>query len=134
MLRYKNYSREIYGGFNLTTNNRMELMACIAGFEALKERCFVTLTSDSKYVVDAINKGWAERWRRDNWKRNRHEMAVNTDLWERLLNLIERHKVVFEWVKGHAGHPENERCDELATLGAKLLDKPEDPGYLPSRH
>ena len=131
VLRYKKHRRELQGGFKLTTNNRMELMACIKGLEALKEKCSVILTSDSKYVVDAINKGWAERWRCNNWKRNKHEMAVNTDLWKRLLDLTARHEVVFKWVKGHAGHPENERCDELATIGAKSKDISDDPGYPP---
>ena len=111
--------KELSGGAASTTNNRMELTAVIAGLEALKYPCRVTVTSDSKYVVDAIQKGWAEKWKAQGWMRNKKEKALNPDLWEKLLGLLAVHEVTFHWVKGHAGHPENERCDELAVLEAK---------------
>ena len=106
-------------GFRRTTNNRMELLAAIAGLEALKQPCRVTLFSDSQYLVNAMQKGWADRWRRNGWRRNKQETALNPDLWERLLGLCEIHRVRFEWVRGHAGTPENERCDELAQAAAR---------------
>lgn len=105
---------EMSGGFSLTTNNRMELLAVIKGLEALKEPCKVLLYSDSKYVVDAIEKGWVAKWKKNGWMRNSKERASNVDLWERLLPLLEKHQVSFIWVKGHADNPENERCDALA--------------------
>ena len=108
------YRKELSGSDLATTNNRMEMMAVIAGFEALKEPCKVSLYSDSRYVVDAIDKGWAKRWRANSWKRNKKEDALNPDLWERLLILLEGHEVAVNWVKGHANNPENERCDQLA--------------------
>ena len=92
----------------------MELTAVITGLSALKEPCDVTLYPDSKYIIDAVQKGWAKKWRSNGWKRNAKEPALNPDLWEKLLNLLELHNVSFVWVKGHAGHPENERCDQLA--------------------
>lgn len=114
ILRYKGVSKELSGGDPATTNNRMELTAVITGLSALKEPCDVTLYSDSKYIIDAVQKGWAKKWRSNGWKRNAKEPALNPDLWEKLLNLLELHNVSFVWVKGHAGHPENERCDQLA--------------------
>lgn len=114
ILKYKGVEKELSGGEKMTTNNRMELMAAIVGLEALKERCNVTLYSDSKYLIDAINCGWAVKWRVNNWMRNKKEAAQNPDLWERLLNLLDMHDVKLVWVKGHAGHPENERCDRMA--------------------
>ena len=108
------HRREISGGEAETTNNRMEMMAVIIGLEALKQPCQVDLYSDSRYVVDAIEKGWVVRWKQNNWMRNKKEAALNVDLWERMLSLLGTHNVTFHWVKGHAGHPENERCDELA--------------------
>ncbi len=116
ILRYNGVEKELSGGAAETTNNRMELLAAIAGLEALKERCFVTLYSDSKYLTDAINLGWAKKWRDNGWMRTKRERALNEDLWERLLALLEKHKVELVWVKGHAGHPENERCDRLAVM------------------
>ena len=92
----------------------MELTAVIPGLSALKEPCAVTLYSDSKYIIDAIQKGWAKKWRANGWMRNAKDPALNPDLWEKLLDLLEKHEVTFVWVKGHAGHPENERCDQLA--------------------
>ena len=114
--------KENSGGEHATTNNRMELMAAIVALESLKRRCQVKLYSDSKYVVDAIELGWAERWRENNWKRNKKDKAINPDLWERLLDLCEKHDVEFAWVKAHAGNRENERCDQLAKLAAYKMD------------
>lgn len=114
ILRYGEFEKEISGGYAETTNNRMEMTAVIKGLSALKEKCEVTVYSDSKYVVDAINLGWAEKWRSNGWKRNKNEKALNPDLWEELLNLISQHNIEFIWVKGHNGHIENERCDKLA--------------------
>lgn len=114
ILRYKGASRELSGGDPNTTNNRMELTAVIVGLRSLKEPCAVTLYSDSKYIIDAIQKGWARRWKQNGWMRNKKDPALNPDLWEQLLQQLDRHRVTFVWVKGHAGHPENERCDALA--------------------
>ena len=114
ILRYGDREKEISGGERETTNNRMELMAAITGLEALKERCRVTLYSDSKYLIDALKLGWAAKWRANGWMRNKKDAALNPDLWERLLAQTERHEVELVWVKGHAGHTENERCDRLA--------------------
>ena len=121
--------KELSGGFRETTNNRMELMAAIVGLEALNDTGKVTLYSDSKYVVDAVAKGWAKRWRTNGWMRNRREAALNPDLWERLLTLAEGHQVDFRWVRGHRGVVENERVDRLATTAARGRDLPPDPGY-----
>ena len=114
ILRYKGINKELSGGEACTTNNRMELTAVITGLSALKESCCVTLYSDSKYIIDAIQKGWAKKWQANGWMRNKKNPALNPDLWEKLLHLLEQHEVNFVWVKGHAGHPENERCDRLA--------------------
>lgn len=114
VLVYGSHRKEISGGEPQTTNNRMEILGVIRGLEMLKEPCEVALFSDSRYVVDAIEKGWAVRWQKNNWMRNKKEPALNPDLWEILLALLKRHRVTFHWIKGHAGHPENERCDELA--------------------
>lgn len=114
ILRYGGHIKELSGGEEQTTNNRMELTAVITALEALKEPCFVTLTTDSKYVVDGVEKGWAKSWRENGWKKKDKKPALNPDLWGKLLDLLEIHEVKFNWVKGHAGHPENERCDELA--------------------
>ena len=120
ILRYKGIEKEISGGHPNTTNNRMELSAVIAGLSALKEPCEVTITSDSKYIVDAIQK--ALKWKANNWIRSNREKALNPDLWEELLSLLNRHKVDFVWVKGHAGHRENERCDELAVMESQKFN------------
>ena len=114
VLKYREHIKELSGFEPETTNNRMELTAVISALEALKEPCEVVLTTDSKYVCDGIEKGWARSWRANGWKKADKKPALNPDLWERLLDLLERHKVSFVWVKGHAGHPENERCDQLA--------------------
>jgi ribonuclease HI len=112
------HKKELSGGEPSTTNNRMELLAAINALEQLKYPCAVTLTTDSKYLCDAITKGWATQWKRNGWRRSNKEPAANPDLWERLLGLLSIHKVEFVWVKGHNGHPFNERCDEMATQAA----------------
>lgn len=114
VLRYQSVEKELSGGEADTTNNRMELTAVIEALACLKEPCDVTLTTDSRYVCDAVSKGWVRGWQRRGWKKADGKPALNRDLWERLLPLLERHQVHFAWVKGHAGHPENERCDHLA--------------------
>ena len=118
ILRSNNHIKELSAGYKKTTNNRMELRAVIAGLRALKEKCNVKIYSDSKYIVDAIQKGWANRWEKNNWYRNKNEKALNPDLWRVLLDLLSEHQVEFIWVRGHAGHPENERCDKLAVTAA----------------
>jgi ribonuclease HI len=130
ILIYQGHRRELSGGYSKTTNNRMEIVAAIMGLEALKEKCRVTLYSDSEYLVNAMSQGWARRWRANGWKRNKREKALNTDLWERLLRLCEYHEVHFDWVKGHAGSQENIRCDELAMQAAQQPDLPADEGYV----
>lgn len=114
VLVYGNNEKEICGGAAETTNNRMELTAVIEALAALKEPCEVKLTTDSKYVCDSINKGWVYSWKQNGWKKADKKPALNVDLWEKLLTLLETHKVEFVWVKGHNGHPYNERCDKLA--------------------
>ncbi len=114
ILRYEGHEKELSGGEKNTTNNRMELTAAIMGLSALKEPCKVRLVTDSKYVADGITKGWAQSWQINNWRKADKKPALNPDLWEKLLLLIKTHDVTIEWVKGHAGHPENERCDRLA--------------------
>ena len=114
------HRKELSDSCTSTTNNRMEIMGVIKGLEALKEPCKVTLYSDSKYVVDAIEKGWALRWRSNNWMRNKKEKALNIDLWEQLLLMLEKHDVTCRWIKGHADNPENERCDVLAREAARV--------------
>lgn len=116
ILKYGEHIKEISGGEQNTTNNRMELRAVIEALKALKEPCEVTLTSDSKYVCDSIQKGWAKSWKKNNWIKSDKKKALNHELWDELLSLLDVHKVTVVWVKGHAGHPENERCDELAVL------------------
>ncbi|MBE6806474.1 MAG: ribonuclease HI [Ruminococcaceae bacterium] len=114
ILRYNGHEKELCGGEMETTNNRMELTAVIKGLEALKEPCQVRLTSDSKYVIDAIVQGWVYSWQRNGWRKADKKPALNVDLWEQLLPLLQQHQVEFVWVKGHQGHPENERCDKMA--------------------
>ena len=118
VLVYAGREKELSGGEKLTTNNRMELSAVIAALSALKEECEVTLTTDSQYVVNAIEKGWLDSWRNNGWRKSDKSHVQNVDLWEQLIELLERHKVSFVWVKGHNGHPYNERCDVLATTFA----------------
>ena len=131
ILDYKGKRKELSDGYALTTNNRMELLAVILGLEALNKPCRVTIYSDSRYVVDAVNKGWAVKWRKNGWMRNKREAAVNPDLWQRLLDLLDRHATEFRWVRGHNGDPDNERCDQLATTAARGDNLHEDPGYPP---
>ena len=119
------HTKELSCGYKKTTNNRMELMAVIAGLEALNRPCEIELYSDSKYVVDAFNQHWIDGWLKKGWKRGKNEPVKNVDLWKRLLKAKEPHQITFIWVKGHAGHPQNERCDTLATTaadGGNLLD------------
>lgn len=129
VLLYGQKRREISGGFRLTTNNRMEITAAIAGLAALRYRCAVTIYTDSQYLVNSIMLGWAARWRARGWKRNSKEKAVNPDLWRQLLDLCAQHEVRFVWVKGHAGNVENECCDRLSMQAAQGQDLPADEGY-----
>jgi ribonuclease HI len=121
--------KELGGGFRKTTNNRMELMGCIVGLETLKKKCTVTLYSDSQYVVKGITEGWAEKWQRQGWQTSTKQPAENADLWSRLLDLCDRHEVTLKWVKGHAGNPENERCDEIANEWSQRDDLPPDENF-----
>lgn len=123
ILRCGGREKEISGGEAHTTNNRMELMGVITALEALKFPCEVRITTDSKYVVDGITKGWAVGWRKRGWKKSDGKPALNPDLWERLLDLLETHKAEFRWIKGHAGHAENERCDRLAVAQRDLYSE-----------
>ena len=119
ILRYNNHEKEISGGEKYTTNNRMEITAVLEAIRLLKEPCNITLYSDSQYVCNAIEKGWAKKWRSNDWMRTKKDPAINADLWEQLLTIIEKHNLNIVWVKGHAGHPENERCDQLAVAAAQ---------------
>ena len=123
ILVFEGREKELSGGEAVTTNNRMELSGAIEALRALKEPCRVTLTSDSKYLVDAVTKGWAKKWKANGWRKPDKSPALNPDLWDTLLSLLERHEVTFVWVKGHAGHPYNERCDKLATAYAARFRK-----------
>lgn len=122
------HEKEMSAGYVKTTNNRMELMAAIVGLEALNRPCQVELYSDSKYLVDAFNQHWIESWVKNNWNRPRTGPVKNSDLWKRLLAAMEIHEVKFCWVKGHDGHPQNERCDRLATAAADGTNLLTDPG------
>ncbi len=121
--------QELSGGYKLTTNNRMELMAAIVGLEQLEFPSIVTLYTDSKYIVDAVTKGWAKRWRANGWKRNKKDKAMNPDLWGKLLDLCDKHQVEFSWVRGHSGNIENECCDKLAVKASQQVDLLSDLGY-----
>lgn len=121
IIRYNNFEKELSGAEPNTTNNRMEITAVIMGLSTLKEPCNVQLYSDSQYVCNAISKGWAKKWQKNNWMRTKTEPALNADLWEKLLTLCKTHNVSVHWVKGHAGHPENERCDFLAVNAINKL-------------
>ena len=123
ILRYGTHEKELSGAESNTTNNRMELTAAIEGLAALKEPCIVRLCTDSKYLADGIQKDWARSWQRNGWRKADKKPALNSDLWERLLQLIDQHTVDIVWVKGHAGHPENERCDQLAVSAYRALQK-----------
>ena len=114
ILRYNGSEKELSGGEKETTNNRMELTAVIEALGALKEKCEVTLITDSTYVANGLQKGWAESWKKNGWRKADRKPALNADLWDRLLTLYRYHDVTIEWVKGHNAHPENERCDKMA--------------------
>ena len=131
VLLYNDHRKELSGGFRLTTNNRMEIMAAITALTTLKRSCEATLYTDSQYVVNAMTKGWVERWRANGWRRNKNDKALNHDLWEQMLSLCRRHKVEFVWVRGHADNRENERCDLLAREAAQGQNLPPDTGYSP---
>lgn len=119
ILRLGTNEKRMSGGEKDTTNNRMELTAVIAGLSALKRACEVNVISDSKYVCDSVSKGWVYSWKKKNWKKSDGKLALNSDLWEDLLYLLKIHKVTFTWIKGHAGHPENELCDKMAVEESK---------------
>ena len=123
ILRYRSHLKEISGGDENTTNNRMEITAALQGLSLLIEPCEVTLYSDSRYLVDAVTKGWLTSWQKNGWRKKDRSEVLNQDLWQQLLPLLAQHKVQFVWVKGHAGHPENERCDFLATSEASKRKK-----------
>ncbi|NNC84048.1 MAG: ribonuclease HI [Flavobacteriales bacterium] len=129
ILCQRGHCKEFAQGFEMTTNNRMELMAVIYGLAQIKRRTRVQVYSDSKYVIDGIEKGWAKNWRSKGWMRNSKEKALNADLWARLLELVDHHEVRFQWVKGHNGHMQNERCDALATWAIKNSELRVDEGY-----
>jgi ribonuclease HI len=134
VLQHGDRRKELSKGFRRTTNNRMEIMAALAGLEALKRPCSVVIWSDSQYLVNAVEQGWAKRWQAHSWWRNRDERALNPDLWERLLGLCEIHRVRFRWLRGHAGHKENERCDQLAREAIRALDLNVDSVYEELHH
>ena len=119
ILEFQGIEKELSGGERETTNNRMELTAVIEGLSALKEPCIVELYSDSKYVIDGLSLGWAVGWRKNGWRKADKKPALNPDLWEKLLDLVEKHQMRYHWVKGHAENPKNNRCDELAVAAAK---------------
>lgn len=129
ILKYGQVEKELSAGYACTTNNRMELLAAIVGLEALKMPCRVDLYSDSKYLADSITKGWVYSWKKKGWKKADNKPALNVDLWERLLPLLEIHQVEIIWIKGHAGHPKNERCDFLATSAAEGENLLTDQNY-----
>jgi ribonuclease HI len=129
VLKYGKHRQELSGGFRLTTNNRMEILAAIIGLRALKEKCRVTLYTDSQYLVNSIMKGWAKKWQQNNWKRNSKDKAKNVDLWEELLELCNQHQVQFIWVRGHSGNIENENCDQMAFKATQQKNLAIDHGY-----
>ena len=129
VLQFGAHRNELSGGFRKTTNNRMELLAVIEGLRALKEPCEVAVFTDSKYIVDAVNKGWARRWQANGWRRNPREKALNPDLWAQLLALLNTHAVTLRWVKGHAGNPGNERADALAVAASQSRNLAVDEAY-----
>jgi ribonuclease HI len=131
VLLHQGDRQELSAGYRLTTNNRMEMMAAIAALEALSNPSVVTLYSDSQYLINAMEKGWAKKWQANGWNRNAKEMAKNPDLWERLLKLCQEHKVKFIWVRGHSGNTENEKCDRLAVAASRQSNLLSDEGYKP---
>jgi ribonuclease HI len=129
ILEYEGREKELSAGFRLTTNNRMELLATSIGLEALKEPCEVDLYSDSQYVVHGMERGWLKNWQANGWRTKDRKPVLNTDLWQRLAGQLGRHTVRFHWVRGHAGHPENERVDRLAFAAAQQAGLPADEEY-----
>ena len=129
VVAYQGREKELSGGFRRTTNNRMELMAVIVALETLSERCRVTVHSDSKYVVDAVGKGWAKRWKANGWMRNKREPAINPDLWDRLLKALDQHDVELRWLRGHTGNAGNTRADRLAVTAANGAGLGRDEGF-----
>jgi len=129
VLLYGDKRRELSAGYRRTTNNRMEIMAAIAGLETLRYPCSVTIYTDSQYLANSIMLGWAKRWRANGWKRNKTDTATNADLWARLLALCEMHDVQFKWLRGHAGDTENERCDRLSVAASNGAEMLVDEGY-----
>jgi ribonuclease HI len=126
ILKYLDKEKELSGGFRKTTNNRMELMAVIEGLKSLKEKCKVNIHSDSKYIVDAVEQEWIYKWKSLGWKRNKRQKLLNPDLWKVLFDLLQKHEVKLFWVRGHNGHPENQRCDYLAVKASQRQDLPAD--------
>jgi len=126
IMRYGGSEKELSGGFRATTNNRMELMGAIVALESLKEPCEAAITTDSQYLVNAVEKGWVYEWKARGWRKKDKKMALNIDLWERLLLSLAKHTVTFNWIRGHTGHAENERCDALAVAASLAPDLPED--------
>lgn len=129
ILIYKGKRKEINGGFRLTTNNRMEILAIIESLTLLKRSCDITVWSDSQYVVNAMTKGWINGWQRKNWIKSDKQPVKNIDLWKRMIGVTEAHTVDFQWLRGHTGHVENERCDVLARSAANGKNLPADEGY-----
>lgn len=131
VLIYGSHTKELSGAYRETTNNRMELMAVIQGLAALKKPCLVNLYSDSRYIVDAMNKDWVKRWKFNNWMRNKNEPAKNIDLWKQILELAGQHQIRWNWVKGHASNTYNNRCDQLAREAITSQTQQPDLGYKP---
>lgn len=129
VLLFGHHRKELSAGFRRTTNNRMEMLGAIVGFEALTKPCHVELWSDSQYLIHALDKGWLAGWQKRGWRTSSKEPVKNKDLWLRLLAAIEGHKVRWQWVRGHTGNPENERCDQLAVAAANGADLQDDVGY-----
>ncbi len=127
ILDYNGKRKELSGAEAQTTNNRMELTAVIEGLRALKEPCSVLVVTDSQYVVNSIEKGWAKSWKANGWRKKDRKPALNPELWDALLDLLAQHEVRFQWIRGHDGHPENERCDALAVAGWMKLREQEEP-------
>ncbi len=132
ILFYQGKEKELSAGYRLTTNNRMELLAAIKGLESLNRPCKVKLYSDSKYLVDAINLGWVQKWKKAGWMRGKNAPAKNKDLWEKILALMQMHQIEWIWVKGHANHPYNNRCDKLAVAASKGDNLLLDSGFVES--
>ena len=129
LMIYQGHRKELSGGFAKTTNNRMEIYAALAGLEALKEPCQITIISDSKYLVDAMDKGWIHGWKKKGWSRGANKPLKNADLWKRISEATKGHQIAWQWVKGHSGQAENELCDQLATEAADRRNNPADKGF-----